>query len=132
MRSLAQRCAQAAKDTAELIEESITKSNDGKAKVDQVAAQIRMITDEAVTVKTLVDEVDLGSQEQSRGIEQIGRAIVQMNHVTTQNASTAEENAAAAQELTAQSGALRDVVARLVAIVGGQGHTADLRDAPTG
>ena len=73
VRNLAQRCAQAAKDTAALIEESIAKSNDGKAKVDQVTASIRNITGESAKVKTLVDEVNLGSQEQSRGIEQIGK-----------------------------------------------------------
>jgi len=71
VRNLAQRCAQAAKDTAALIEESIVKSNDGKAKVDQVATAIRTITEEAVGTKTLVEEVHLSSQEQARGIEQI-------------------------------------------------------------
>jgi methyl-accepting chemotaxis protein/methyl-accepting chemotaxis protein-1 (serine sensor receptor) len=43
VRNLAQRCAQAAKDTGALIEESIAKSNDGKLKVDEVAAAIRVI-----------------------------------------------------------------------------------------
>ena len=61
VRNLAQRCAQAAKDTAALIEESIVKSNDGKTKVDQVAVAIRAITEESAKVKTLVDEVSLGS-----------------------------------------------------------------------
>jgi methyl-accepting chemotaxis protein/methyl-accepting chemotaxis protein-1 (serine sensor receptor) len=69
VRNLAQRCAQAAKDTAALIEESIAKSTDGKAKVDQVAAAIRTVTEESARIKTLVDEVNLGSQEQARGIE---------------------------------------------------------------
>ena len=78
VRNLAQRCAQAAKDTASLIEESIAKSNDGKTKVDQVAAAIREITEESANIKILVDEVNLGSQEQARGIEQIGKAITQM------------------------------------------------------
>ncbi len=82
VRNLAQRCAQAAKDTAALIEESIAKSNDGKTKVDQVATAIRAITEESAKVKTLVDEVNLGSQEQARGIEQIGKAITQMEQVT--------------------------------------------------
>src|SRR4029077_12632547 len=59
VRNLAQRCAQAAKDTAALIEESIAKSNDGKAKVDQVADAIRSITESAGKVKTLVDEVNV-------------------------------------------------------------------------
>ena len=90
VRNLAQRCAQAAKDTAALIEESIAKSNDGKVKVDQVAAAIRSISEETAKVKTLVDEVNLGSQEQTRGIEQIGKAITQMEQVTQRTAAGAE------------------------------------------
>ncbi|MGD0580013.1 MAG: methyl-accepting chemotaxis protein, partial [Bryobacteraceae bacterium] len=93
VRNLAQRCAQAAKDTAALIEESIAKSNDGKTKVDQVATAIRAITEESGKVKTLVDEVNLGSQEQARGIEQIGKAITQMEQVTQKTAANAEESA---------------------------------------
>jgi methyl-accepting chemotaxis protein/methyl-accepting chemotaxis protein-1 (serine sensor receptor) len=117
VRNLAQRCAQAARDTAVLIEESITKSNDGKNKVDQVAKAIHAITEESTKVKTLVDEVHLGSEEQSRGIEQIGKAIAQMEQVTQKAAASAEESASAAEELTAQSAALNDIVGRLNAMV---------------
>ena len=119
VRNLAQRCAQAAKDTATLIEESIAKSNDGKVKVDQVAAAIRTITEESAKVKTLVDEVNLGSQEQARGIEQIGKAIIQMEQVTQKTAANAEESASAAEELNAQSETLKDIVERLTSMVGG-------------
>jgi methyl-accepting chemotaxis protein/methyl-accepting chemotaxis protein-1 (serine sensor receptor) len=123
VRNLAQRCAQAARDTAVLIEESINKSNDGKTKVDQVAKAIHTITEQSTQVKTLVDEVHLGSQEQSRGIEQIGRAIVQMEQVTQKAAASAEESASAAEELTAQSTALKDIVGRLNSMVGNAGST---------
>jgi methyl-accepting chemotaxis protein len=119
VRNLAQRCAQAARDTASLIEESIAKSNDGKIKVDEVATLIRQITADSEQVKTLVDEVSLGSEEQSRGIEQISKSIVQMEHVTQATAASAEESAAAAEQLTAQSEALRNIVVRLMAMVGG-------------
>ena len=119
VRNLAQRCAQAARDTAALIEESIAKSNDGKVKVDQVATAIRTITGDAAKVGTLVDEVNLGSQEQTRGIEQIGKAIAEMEQVTQRNAANSEESAAAAEELTAQSEALKEIVERLAALVGG-------------
>jgi methyl-accepting chemotaxis protein len=119
VRNLAQRCAQAAKDTAALIEESIVKSNDGKTKVDQVAVAIRAITEESAKVKTLVDEVSLGSQEQTRGIEQIAKALTQMEQVTQQSAANAEESAAAAEELTAQASTLMDVVGALGSMVGG-------------
>src|SRR5207342_1997764 len=63
VRNLAQRSAQAAKDTATLIEESIANSNDGNSKLEQVANAITGITEKTVRVKTLVDEVHLGSQE---------------------------------------------------------------------
>ena len=119
VRNLAQRCAQAARDTASLIEESIAKSNDGKTKVDQVATAIGAITEEFTKVKTLVDEVNLGSQEQARGIEQIAKAITQMEQVTQKTAANAEESASAAEELNAQSETLKGVVERLRAMVGG-------------
>jgi methyl-accepting chemotaxis protein/methyl-accepting chemotaxis protein-1 (serine sensor receptor) len=119
VRNLAQRCAQAAKDTAALIEESIVKSNDGKSKVDQVAVAIRAITEESGRVKTMVDEISVGSQEQTRGIEQVAKALTQMEQVTQQSAANAEESAAAAEELTAQAATLMDVVGHLSAMVGG-------------
>jgi methyl-accepting chemotaxis protein/methyl-accepting chemotaxis protein-1 (serine sensor receptor) len=119
VRNLAQRCAQAAKDTAGLIEESITKSNDGKTKLDHVAVAVRSITDSATKVKTLVDEVKLGSEEQARGIEQVSKAIAQMEKVTQTTAANAEESASASQQLSAQSDTLRTIVARLNSMVGG-------------
>jgi methyl-accepting chemotaxis protein len=125
VRNLAQRCAQAAKDTAGLIEESITNSADGKVKVDQVAVAIRAIADESTKVKALVDEVNVGSEEQAKGLEQIGKAVSQMEQLTQTTAANAEESASAAEELTAQSEALREVVGQLAKMVGtggSQGH----------
>ena len=136
VRNLAQRCAQAAKDTARLIEESMAKSQDGMAKLDQVAAAIRSITESAAKVKTLVDEVNLGSQEQARGIEQIAKAIAQMEQVTQKNAANAEESASASEELSGQAETMKAVVGELQALVGGDGQTsaacprADARSGP--
>ena len=124
VRSLAQRSAQAAKDTAVLIEDSITRSHEGKAKVDQVAIAIKEITTETGKIKVMVDEVSLGSEEQSRGIDQIGRAISQMEQVTQTNAAAAEESAAAAEELSAQSETLKEVIGRLQMMVGGTQSSA--------
>ena len=118
VRNLAQRSAQAAKDTAGLIEESISRSNNGKTKLDLVASAVRSITESTGQVKTLVDEVSLGSQEQARGIEQVSRAIAQMQSVTQTTAAGAQESAAASQELSAQSNGLRDLTARLQNLVG--------------
>jgi len=119
VRNLAQRSAQAAKDTAALIEESIAKSNEGSTRLEQVATAIRAITQSSQKVKTLVDEVNLGSEEQARGIEQIAKAITQMEQVTQKTAANAEESASAGEEMSAQANALNAIVQRLRALVGG-------------
>jgi methyl-accepting chemotaxis protein len=119
VRNLAQRSAQAARETAALIEESVTMSRGGSEKVQQVADAIHSITESTAKVRTLVDEVATGSQEQSRGIEQIGRAISEMERVTQQTAAGAEESATAGQQLSAQAEALRRSVNHLRAMVDG-------------
>src|SRR5207247_7553209 len=63
VRNLAQRCAQAARDTTGLIEESIQTSRDGNARLDEMAGAVRAMTENSSRIKTLVDEVNLGSQE---------------------------------------------------------------------
>jgi methyl-accepting chemotaxis protein/methyl-accepting chemotaxis protein-1 (serine sensor receptor) len=118
VRNLAQRSARAAKETASLIEDSIAKSNDGVAKVEQVAVSIRLITNDSLQIKTLVDEVNAGSEQQARGLSQIGQAISRIDQVTQKTAAAAEEGASAAQQLTAQSDALQHLVGTLTALVG--------------
>ena len=128
VRNLAQRSAQAAKDTAALIEESISRSNEGSTKLTQVAEAISSITASANQVKTLVDEVNLGSQEQARGVEQISKAIVQIEQVTQRAAASSEEAASASEELAAQSQAIHVIIQQLQAMVNGSGaHTAAVR-----
>jgi methyl-accepting chemotaxis protein/methyl-accepting chemotaxis protein-1 (serine sensor receptor) len=130
VRNLAQRCAQAAKDTAGLIEESIHSSHEGGRKLDDVAKAINAITKDAEEVKTLVDEVNLGSQEQARGLDQISKSISQMEQVTQKNAAGAEESAAAGEQLSAQSEALRELVSRLTELVGGASTGRSFTAAP--
>ena len=83
VRNLAQRSAQAAKDTASLIEDSILKSTEGSKKLGEVAASIRSITEGAGKVKTLIDEVEASSKEQAQGIEQADDFLARrdMRHV---------------------------------------------------
>jgi methyl-accepting chemotaxis protein len=118
VRNLAQRSAQAAKGTADLIEESITKSGDGKIKLEEVAKAFQDITANVTEIKTLVDEVNLGSKEQTRGIDQIAKAISQMEQVTQKNAANAEQSASASQELNAQAESVNGIVRKLNAMVG--------------
>ena len=118
VRNLAQRSAQAARDTTSMIEESITKSKEGRGKLDRVSVVIRSITESAQKVKMLVDEVKLGSEEQTRGIEQIARTIVQMEQVTQKSAAGAEQTASAGVEMHQHANNLTKVVEQLNWMIG--------------
>jgi len=118
VRNLAQRCAQAAKDTSDLIEESIVRSNEGKLRLDEVAACITRVFENASRIRVLASEVHMGSQEQARGIEQIARAVAQMQQVTQSTAASAEESASAGEEMSAQAQHLQAAVERLRELVG--------------
>lgn len=119
VRNLAHRCATAAQETASLIEESIARSKDGRARVDEVAGLIGVITEDAARVKTLVDELSRGGEEQVRGIEQISQAIVHMNQAAQNTAAGAEQSSLAGRELSAQSEALKGFVQQLTTLVSG-------------
>jgi len=118
VRNLAQRCAQAAKDTAALIEESIATSHDGNQRLDRMAGAVRTMTENSTRVKSLVDEVNVGSQEQARGMEQISRAILQMEQVTQKTAAGAQQSASAGTELNGNADNLRALVQEMREMVG--------------
>jgi len=118
VRSLAQRCAQAAKDTQALIEESIAKSKGGKAKLSQVVDAVRATTQGAAGVKKLSDEVEAGSLQQAYKMEQIARAFGEIKNTTSTVAAAAQENAASGEELYSQSEAMKDLASCLVSLVG--------------
>jgi methyl-accepting chemotaxis protein/methyl-accepting chemotaxis protein-1 (serine sensor receptor) len=119
VRALAQRSAQAARDTAALIEESIARSAEGEQRVDQVTSAMRAITASTGQVKALVDEVSVASRQQAQGIDQVSQTVVQMEKVTQTTAATAEESAAASEQLNHQAATSLAVVAQLSALVGG-------------
>jgi di/tripeptidase len=124
VRNLAQRCAQAARDTSELIEESITRSNQGKARLDHVVDSITKVVRSSAQVKTLANEVHVSSQEQARGIEQIARAITQMQQVTQSTAASAEQSASAGEQMKLQSQRLHGAVQLLQQLVGAARSTS--------
>ena len=135
VRNLAQRSAQAAKDTAALIEESIARSQEGNARVQQVASAIATITTSVSQVKAIVQDVREASRQQTQGIDQVTRAIAQMEKVTQTTAATAEESAAASEELNAQAEGSMAVVHQLERMVGGAADPrsgSDDNGRPTG
>ncbi len=119
VRSLAQRSAQSAKETAEKIEDSVTRSEHGVRISAKVAESFEEIVAKARGVDELVAEIATGSNEQSQGIGQVATAVSQMDKVTQSNAASAEESASASEELTAQAETMRESVRSLEALVGG-------------
>jgi methyl-accepting chemotaxis protein len=119
VRNLAQRSAQAAKETAAKIEDAIGKTNQGVGLSEKVAQALNEIVAKVHEVDDLASEVANASREQSQGITQINTAVGQMDKVTQSNAATAEESAAAAEELNAQAETLKESVHQLMRLVGG-------------
>ena len=119
VRNLAQRCAQAAKETSGKIEGAITKTGQGVEISAKVAAALNDIVSKVREVDDLVSAVASASSEQTDGITQINSAVGQMDKVTQGNAASAEESAAAAQELDAQAAVMKQSVAELQQLVGG-------------
>ena len=118
VRNLAQRSAQAAKETAAKIEGAIGKTEQGVQITAKVAQGLQEIVSKVRQVDALVAEVAAASKEQRQGIDQVNTAVGQMDKVTQSNAASAEESASAAEELNAQAEALQEAVGELLALVG--------------
>lgn len=121
VRNLAQRSAQAAKDTDLLISESLKRSGEGREKLTGAAALVSDVAQRAEKVRVLTNEVELGTSGQSQEVEDMAAAVTKMEQLTQGTAASAQQNAASGQELHNQSELLRDVVSQLSVLVGGKG-----------
>ena len=119
VRNLARRSAEAAKETTEIIEESIVKSRAGSEISKQVAEGLTSIVSKARQVDDLIGQISLASQEQSQGVGLINTSISQLDNVTQGNAAAAEESASASEQLRSQASLLHDMVAQLRSMVTG-------------
>ncbi|MFH1057290.1 MAG: methyl-accepting chemotaxis protein, partial [Pseudomonadota bacterium] len=118
VRNLAMRAAEAAKNTAALIEGTVKKVRDGSDLVSRTNEAFVELSQSSARVVELVGEISAASAEQAQGIEQVNRATVELDKVTQQNASSAEESAAASEQMTAQADTMRGFVEELVQLVG--------------
>ncbi|MBD3344585.1 MAG: chemotaxis protein, partial [Chitinivibrionales bacterium] len=134
VRNLAQRSAEAAKNTADLIEGSQKNADNGVAASEDVGRSLEQIGGRVQKVAQLISEVSAASEEQSQGIDQVNTAVAQMDQVTQTNAANSEESASASEELSGQAQNLNVMVAELIAIVGGSssntmGNAASIHSA---
>jgi methyl-accepting chemotaxis protein len=112
VRNLAARSARAAKETAELIENSAAKTRAGNEIAEKTEAALKGIVAGATKVSDLVGEIAAASNEQSEGISQVNTGLGQIDQVTQQNTANAEESAAAAEELSSQAAHLQQMLSR--------------------
>ncbi len=118
VRNLSQRCSGAAKETAQLIGDSVKKVEAGVDLTHKVEGSLKGIVANVKKVTDLVHEISHASQEQSEGVAQVGKAISQMDQVTQQNAGSAEETASASEELSSQATVLLSLVEKVAREVG--------------
>lgn len=123
VRNLAMRAAEAAKSTADLIEGTVRKIQEGSGIVERTSLEFSRVESGAVKIAELVGEIAAASGEQSQGIEQLNKAVSEMDKVVQRNASNAEESASASQEMNSQANQMNGFVRDLVTIVGGNADT---------
>ncbi|MBW2107812.1 MAG: chemotaxis protein, partial [Deltaproteobacteria bacterium] len=111
VRNLAMRAADAAKNTAGLIEDTVKKINAGSQLVTKTNEAFVEVAGSAAKVSDLVSEIAAASNEQAQGIEQVNTAVAEMDKVVQQNAANSEESASAAEEMSAQAQELQSMLA---------------------
>ncbi|MGI6707492.1 MAG: HAMP domain-containing methyl-accepting chemotaxis protein [Clostridia bacterium] len=112
VRNLANRSANAARETTEMIESSLDKVNMGSRIADETAKALERIVEEVTEAAELVGQIAVSSNEQATGITQVNQAISHVAQVVHGNSATAEESAAASEELSGQAQLLKDMVDR--------------------
>jgi len=119
VRNLAQRSAEAAQNTSELIEGSQESSKKGVSVADEAAEKLEKIEKNVNAVATLVGEIAAAANEQASGVQQINAAMNDMDDAIQENASASEESASSAEELSSQTAELNNIVDELTDLVGG-------------
>lgn len=123
VRNLAMRSAEAAKNTASLIEESVKNAEQGVEVSGEVEQSLVDIAQRVTKVTEVMEEVAAASEQQTQGIAQINTAVDQMNSVTQQVAANSEESASSSEELSSQAEHMRSMVGTFQ-ISGGDSHGA--------
>jgi len=124
VRNLAMRSADAAKNTAELIEGTVKKVGQGSELVNTTSDAFSEVATSSAKVGELVGEIAAASNEQAQGIEQVNIAVTEMDKVTQSNAAGAEESASASEEMNAQAEEMKSMVNELMNMVGGSTNGA--------
>jgi methyl-accepting chemotaxis protein len=124
VRNLAMRAADAAKNTSNLIEDTVKKVKQGSEIVARTNEAFGKVASGSKKAGQLIGEITAASQEQAQGIGQVSKAIAEMDRVVQQNAANAEESASASEEMNAQAEQFKTFVQALEALVGARNGEA--------
>lgn len=119
VRRLAQRSAEASRNTQEMVVDIIRKIKEGSHLVGETDGKYREVEASVQKVTELIGEISAASKEQAVGIEQVSKAVADIDKMTQQSATNAEEAASASRQMSTQSGQMGTVVGQLVTLVGG-------------
>lgn len=119
VRNLAQRAAEAAKNTQALVESTVQRIEQGADLVAKTKDAFKRQLDQSEKVGSLINEISAASSDQAQGVDQINNAVVQMDKVTQQSAANAEESASAAEEMSSQAMVMKTTVDHLFALISG-------------
>jgi len=124
VRNLAQRSAEAAKDTTGLIEGAQRHANDGVEECESVSGILKDVVSGVTEFELLMESVASAGNQQSQGVEEISTSIAQIDNITQTSAASSEETASASEELSAQANDFRSLVQGLVRVIDGGGHAS--------
>ena len=130
IRGLAQRCAEAAHETADRIKDSISKSEQGARISAQVSASLEQILKKVREVDEVVAEIATACGEQNQGIELVNQAVSRIDRATQSSAANADESARTAEHLSAQAAELKRIVNDLLRLMHGDNIGTPLKQAP--
>ena len=125
VRNLAQRCAGAARETADKISASTEKSEQGVRISEKMATNLAAIVEKTRQLDERIGEIAQSSHEQSEGIGQLNSAVASMDKITQENAALAQQSADSGEELKQQAEQVRQAVAELLRMAQGGDAAAD-------
>jgi len=118
VRNLAARSAKAASETADLIQSSVEKTNNGTHIAQQTSEALEEMVGSISKVTDLVAETSVASNEQAQGFSQVNQGLAQIDQGVQLNTATAEESAAAAEELSSQAAQLKHMLSSFTLVAG--------------
>jgi hypothetical protein len=130
VRNLAMRAAEAAKNTADLIDGTTKKIKYGAEIVTKTNSDFQQVADGSRKAVDLVNEIAAASEEQAQGVEQVSKAVSDMDQVVQKNAANADASAAASDDLKAEAEDMNGFVEELITMVGSS-NSSGRRDART-